>query len=38
MYHMGVSFEEFKEFVEGVGDQVELCDAKLAGFRTFTPA
>ena len=32
--HGGVSFEEFKEFVEGVGDQVELCDGKLAGFRT----
>ena len=32
--HGGVSFEEFKEFVEGVGDQVELCDATLAGFRT----
>jgi len=33
MYHMGAG--QFQEFVEGVGDQIELCDAKLAGFRTF---
>jgi hypothetical protein len=30
----GAQLEEFKEFVEGVGDQVELCEARLAGFRT----
>ena len=29
--HGGVSFEEFKEFVEGVGDQIEWCEGKLAG-------